>query len=65
MTNRELLECFARQADGSWLCVRPVVLSGAVRGTALLPGVRVDRADIFMGHHLDSELREAEAQLRH
>ena len=30
MTNRELLDCFTHQADGSWLCIKPVVLGGAV-----------------------------------
>jgi len=65
MTERELLDCFTQQPDGSWLCIKPVVLGGAARSTALLPGVRVARTDIFMGHHLDTELREAEAHQHH
>ncbi len=65
MTDRELLECFVHQTDGSWLCVKPVMLSGAEQNSALMPGVRVLRSDIFLGHHLARELDAAEARQPH
>ena len=65
MTDRELLDCFTHDADGTWLCVKPVLLGGGGHNSALLPGVRVHETDIFMGHRLARELGEAAARQPH
>ena len=65
MTDSELLGCFTHEADGSWLCIKPVLLGGSGRNSGLMPGVRVSHTDIYMGHHLAHELEEAEARQSH
>lgn len=65
MTDSEMLSCFTRQPDGSWFCIKPVMLGGNGANSALVPGVRVMPSDIYVGHHLARELDAALARQPH
>jgi len=59
MNDQDLLSSFHREANGSWTCVKPVLIDGTVRNMALVPGVNVSRVNLFMGFDLARQLDEA------
>lgn len=60
MTDQELLESFRHEKDGSWTCLKPVMIDGPVHNIALMPGVIVTYKDMFMGFDLARKLETLE-----
>ena len=62
MTDSELLSSFRQEANGDWICVKPVLIDGTVRNVAFVPGVTVSRVGLYMGVDIARELDEAAAR---
>jgi hypothetical protein len=60
MTDQELLESFRHEQDGTWTCLKPVMIDGPVHNMAIMPGTRVTYVDMFMGFDLVRKLEALE-----
>ena len=66
MTDNELLASFRHEPNGSWTCIRPVVVIGTACHVGILPGTRFTRNDDGLwGHHIARDLDEAVSRAIH
>jgi hypothetical protein len=65
MTDQELLESFRHEKDGSWTCLKPVMIDGPVHNMAIMPGTTVTYVDMFMGFDLVRKLEALEEASLH
>jgi hypothetical protein len=64
MIEQELFDSFCHEPDGSWTCIKPVLIEGPERRIGIMPGSTFSYRDpAIKGYHVPWHLDAAESHL--